>query len=143
MRKNTSSSSSLISTTGSIDGLNTTTYSAKGQICNENIVTTRDRAALVFHEYVKHRAWTTDWLAYLGLFIGLLIPLITTTEFTGLTILNKTIASGPLCKSIVLILCVVAGVVCLCCIVRRIRNRKELTCAYFLDQLRKDNVNVD
>ena len=135
--------SSLFSSTDSIENLNLTTYSARGQICNENIVTTRDRVALVFHEYVRHRAWTTDWLAYLGLFIGLLIPLITTTEFTGLIISNKTIVSGPLCKSIVLILCVVAGVVCLCCIIRRVRNRKKLTCAYFLDQLRKVNVNVD
>ncbi len=91
-----------------IEEQNKTTYSAKGLICNENIVTTRDRAALVFHEYVRHRSWTTEWLAYLGLFVGLLIPLITTSEFSGLKISGRAIASGSLCKSIVLLLCIVA-----------------------------------
>lgn len=143
MSKNTSSSSSLISTTNSINGLNTTTYSAKGQICNENIVTTRDRVALVFQEYVRYRAWTTDWLAYLGLFLGLLVPLLTTKEFTGLTISGTIIASGPLCRSLVVLLCVAAGGLCLYSVFRRIKNRKKLTCSYFLDQLRKDTVNVD
>ena len=61
---------------------NVTNYVAMGSISNENIVTTRDRAALVFHEYVRNREWTTDWLAYLSMAIGLLCTLMT-AEFTG------------------------------------------------------------
>ena len=136
-------SSSAISSVGGNEGLNKTTYSAKGQISNENIVTTRDRAALVFHEYVRHREWSTDWLAYLGLFIGLLIPLITSSEFKGLIIANFTVLNGATCRAIVLLLCIGAGAVSLYCLVRRVANREKLTCSYFLEQLKKDRVNVD
>ena len=136
-------STSVISSVGGNDSLNKTTYSAKGQISNENIVTTRDRAALVFHEYVRHREWTTDWLAYLGVFIGLLIPLITSSEFRGLIIAGSTILNGATCRAIVLLLCVGAGALSLYCLVRRVVNRRKLTCSYFLEQLKKDSVNVD
>ena len=142
MGKNNSSSVISSATSGN-ECLNKTTYSAKGQISNENIVTTRDRAALVFHEYVRHREWTTDWLAYLGVFIGLLIPLITSSEFKGLVIAGSTLFNCATCRAIVLMLCVGAGALSLYCLVRRVINRKKLTCSYFLEQLRKDSVNVD
>lgn len=135
--------SMVVSSSDSTGELNTTTYSAKGEISNENIITTRDRAALVFHEYVRNRAWTTDWLAYLGVFVGLSIPLVTATQFRGVVIGGNTLASGEICKAVVLMLCIWFGLLGLYCLIRRIRNRKKLTCEYFLNQLKKDNVNVD
>ena len=136
-------SSSFISASSSIQSQNLTTYSAKGLICNENIVTTRDRAALVFHDYERNRAWTTDWLAYLSVFIGLLIPLVTTSEFKGLILSKSIIVSGTVCKTIVFLLCVGSGLLGVYCLVRRIVLRKKLKCSYFLEQLRKESVNVD
>lgn len=121
---------------------NITSYSAKGQICNENIVTTRDRAALVFHEYVKHRAWTTDWLAYLGVSVGLLLPLMT-SEFKGLKFGEKVLLSGEACKGLVMFLCAISVLACVCCLARRFYFRRELKCGYFLEQLKKTTVNVD
>ena len=136
-------SSTVLSSVHCTEGLNKTSYSAKGQISNENIVTTRDRAALVFHEYIRHRAWTMEWLAFLGLFIGLLIPLLTASEFKGLIVSGNIIICGATCKAIVFILCVGSGCLCFYCFFKRLWNWKKLTCSYFLEQLRKENVNVD
>lgn len=132
----------FVSTSSVGNSSNVTTYSAKGQICNENIFTTRDRAALVFHEYVRHREWTTDWLAYLGVFIGLLVSLIT-SEFSGFEWKGKVVVSSELCKDVVILICAVAGFLSLFCLCRRVYLRKKLTCAYFIEQLKKDYVNVD
>ena len=121
---------------------NVTNYSAKGQISNENIFTTRDKAALVFHEYVRNRAWTNDWLAYFTLFLGLAVPILT-CEFKGLMKGNDVIISGGVCKGFALALCCMSLCACFWCAWRRIANRKQLTCEYFLEQLRKASVNVD
>lgn len=121
---------------------NVTNYVATGSISNENIVTTRDRAALVFHEYVRNREWTTDWLAYLSMAIGLLCTLMT-AEFTGLKVKENVLIEGGVCKGLVVGVCLMAFIGALVCLVRRIYKRKSLTCEYFLGQLRKTNVNVD
>jgi len=136
-------SSSLTPVSNSIGGPNLTIYSAKGQICNENIVTTRDRASLVFHNYTKNQKWTTEWLSYFQLFIGLLIPLITTSEFKGLEISGKIIVSGSICKSIVILMCIGAGLLFIYCLYNLYRNNDKLKCTYFIEQLKKDKVDLD
>lgn len=121
---------------------NVTNYVAKGSISNENIVTTRDRAALVFHEYVRNREWTTDWLAYLSTGIGLLVSLMT-ADFTGFKNGDQILMDGGICKGIVILLCLLSFVAAFICLCRRWKRRDKLTCRYFLDQLRKSDVNVD
>lgn len=125
-------------------GQNISTYSARGRISNVNIFTTRDRAALVFQEYVRCRMLTAEWIAFLGVFLGLLIPLMTVSEFRGLFVLNdKPLVTGAMCKAFTTLLCIASGVLCVVCIIRRWKNREKLKCSYFLEQLNKDLVNVD
>ena len=133
MSESKTSNDSALRVSPSSIGTNKTSYSAKGQICNENIVTTRDRAALVFHEYVRHREWTTDWLAYLSLSIGLLVSLVT-SEFKGFIINEKVLVDGGVCKGIVILLLVGSALLSVFCVIRRIWYREELKCKYFLDQ---------
>lgn len=121
---------------------NVTNYVAKGSISNENIVTTRDRAALVFHEYVRNREWTTDWLAYLSTGIGLLVSLMT-ADFTGFKNEDQILMDGGTCRGIVISFCLLSFLAALICFCRRWVERDKLTCRYFLDQLRKSDVNVD
>ena len=121
---------------------NTVRYKASGTVCDESIITTRDKAALVFHEYVRHREWTTDWLAYLGVFIALMITLVT-SEFTGFKWGEEEIVSGGVAKGVVLVMCGCSFLASCACVIRRCINHRKLTCEYFLEQLNKDIVNVD
>lgn len=136
-----SSYHTIVSATDAIKK-NTVRYKASGTVCDESIVTTRDKAALVFHEYVKHREWTTDWLAYLGVFVALMIALVT-SEFTGFKWDENVIVSGGVAKGVVLVMCGCSFLASCACVIRRCLNHKKLTCEYFLEQLKKDTVNVD
>ena len=140
--RNASSSYRTIVSEADVIKQNTVRYKASGTVCDESIVTTRDKAALVFHEYVRHREWTTDWLAYLGVFVALMIALVT-SEFTGFKWDEKVIVSGGVAKGVVLVMCGCSFLASCACVVRRCINHKKLTCEYFLEQLKKDAVNVD
>lgn len=121
---------------------NITKYDATGSISNENIVTTRDRVALVFHEYVRNRAWTFEWLSYFSVFIGLLLAILT-ADFTGIKIAQTECISAGFCRGFLTFLCLIFLIASIVCIIRRIRHKDSLKCGYFIEQLRKSEVNVD
>ena len=107
-------------TTFSIEDLNKDSTIATN-VGQKYIVTTYDKIKLALIDWEKAKKFATEWWTYLGMTLSFLIPIFT-ADFKGFLGL-----SADFLRSLFIVLSLVFGILTIVTIIRRIRNRKEIS----------------
>ena len=97
------------------------------------ILTTEDKIKILYNEYNEARKYSGEFWTFLGLFLSLLISILT-CEFKSIFGISESVI-----EAVFILATFVALIFSICALVNWIRNRKKLTFEYFINQIRGDN----
>ena len=112
-------------------GSSIASYPLSSQIVEEHVSPTRHKVECAFREYERN-CKDTEWVSWLGLFVGSLISLIT-SDFAK----ERCYISGDVWKGVVFAIVICAFIFFVRSAVRRIKNRKKLKFGYFYSGLKE------
>ena len=97
---------------------------------NENyIFTTEDKVKILYEEYNGVRKYSGDVLTYFGIFLTLIITLLT-CDFKELPFIDASTI-----KAIFVLATILFGLLCICAVCKWFANKDKLTFEYFLKKL--------
>lgn len=112
-------------------GSSIASYPLSSQITEEHVSPTKHKVECAFREYERN-CKDTEWVSWLGMFVGSLISLIT-SDFTN----ERFYISGGVWKGVVFAIVLGAFIFFVRSVYRRIKNRGKLKFGYFYSGLKE------
>lgn len=112
-------------------GSSIASYPLSSQIIEEHVSPTKHKVECAFREYERN-CKDTEWVSWLGLFIGSLISLIT-SDFSN----ERFYISGGVWKGVVFAIVIGAFILFVRSVSRRIKNHDKLKFGYFYSGLKE------
>ena len=99
------------------------------------IFTTEDKIRILYDEYNSARKYSGDFLAFLGIFLSILITLVT-CEFKDLSFIDASTVKALFVMALIISLgcCVYVGI-------KWVKNKDKLTFDYFFKKLQGEKPN--